>query len=63
MSAREKLTLVQAEGPEEYRLQEQAGFLLRKANQRHLTIFAKHIGDLTPPQFASLAKLHEVAAT
>lgn len=51
------------EEPEGYRLQNQAGFLLRKANQRHLTIFARHIGDLTPPQFASLAKLHEVGDT
>lgn len=63
MSAREKLKLVEAGGPEAYRLQDQAGFLLRKANQRHLTIFAKHIADLTPPQFASLAKLHEVGDT
>ncbi|MFP1632581.1 MarR family winged helix-turn-helix transcriptional regulator [Zhengella sp. ZM62] len=42
-----------------YRLDEQIGFLLRKANQRHLAIFAAGIADLTPTQFAALAKLHE----
>jgi len=48
---------------EEYRLDGQVGFLLRKANQRHLAIFARGIPDLTPPQFAALARLHEVGAT
>ena len=38
-----------------YHLQEQIGFVLRKANQRHLAIFSARIGDLTPPQFAALA--------
>jgi DNA-binding MarR family transcriptional regulator len=47
----------------EYRLQDQVGFVLRKANQRHLAIFAARIGDMTPPQFAALAKLHEVGET
>lgn len=46
-----------------YELGEQVGFILRKANQRHLAIFAARISDLTPPQFAALAKLHEVGAT
>ncbi|MGD9915986.1 MAG: MarR family winged helix-turn-helix transcriptional regulator [Rhizobiaceae bacterium] len=46
-----------------YRLQEQVGFVLRKAHQRHLSIFASRIGDLTPPQFAALAKLHAVGET
>ncbi len=50
-------------GKAEYRLDAQVGFLLRKANQRHLAIFAQHIGDLTPPQFAALAKLSEVGET
>lgn len=49
--------------PAGYRLQEQAGFLLRKANQRHMAIFAARIADLTPPQFAALAKLAEVGET
>ena len=42
-----------------YRLQEQVGFLLRRANQRHVAIFASRITDLTPPQFAALAMLGE----
>lgn len=44
----------------EYRLQDQVGFLLRKAHQRHVAIFSARISDLTPPQFAALAKLGEV---
>lgn len=46
-----------------YRLEEQVGFALRKANQHHLAIFARHIGELTPPQFAALAKLAEIGPT
>lgn len=46
-----------------YLLDEQIGFALRKASQRHVSIFARHISDLTPPQFATLAKLAEVGAT
>lgn len=41
-----------------YRLQEQVGFVLRRAHQRHVAIFAAQIGDLTPPQFAALARLY-----
>lgn len=48
---------------DDYHLQEQVGFVLRKANQRHLAIFAARISDLTPPQFAALAKLHEIGET
>jgi DNA-binding MarR family transcriptional regulator len=57
-----KLKLVEAEAgaDEGYRLHDQVGFILRKANQRHIAIFAKHIGDLTPPQFAALARLAEI---
>ena len=43
--------------------QEQIGFILRKANQRHVAIFAAQIADLTPPQFAALAKLSDVGET
>jgi DNA-binding MarR family transcriptional regulator len=42
--------------PDGYRLQDQIGFVLRKAHQRHVA----HIADLTPPQFATLAKLRDV---
>jgi DNA-binding MarR family transcriptional regulator len=61
------LKLVEAEPPNEslegYRLQEQIGFVLRKAHQRHVAIFASRIADLTPPQFAALAKLADVGET
>ena len=43
-----------------YRLAEQIGFKLRVANQKHLEIFAHEMPDLTPRQFAVLAKLTEV---
>lgn len=46
-----------------YHLQDQIGFILRKAHQRHVAIFAAHIADLTPPQFAALAKLRDVGET
>lgn len=42
-----------------YSLDKQAGYLMRKANQRHLAIFSAHIPDMTPRQFAALARLHE----
>ena len=58
------LKLVEAEPPpSDYRLQDQVGFILRKAHQRHLSIFSARIGDLTPQQFAALAKLHEIGET
>ena len=62
MSARDAALALVADD-EEYRLQEQVGFILRKAHQRHVAIFAAHIGDLTPPQFAALAKLNDVGET
>lgn len=58
------LKLVDAEpAGADYRLQDQVGFVLRKAHQRHVAIFAAHIGDLTPPQFAALARLREAGDT
>lgn len=52
-----------AEPAREYLLHEQIGFVLRKAHQRHVAIFAGRIGNLTPPQFAALAKLLDVGET
>jgi DNA-binding MarR family transcriptional regulator len=58
------LKIVEAGEPDDaYHLQEQVGFILRKAHQRHVAIFGQRIGDLTPPQFAALAKLHETGET
>ena len=43
-----------------YVLDEQIGFILRQVSQRHASIFARDIGiDLTPTQWAALAKLQE----
>jgi DNA-binding MarR family transcriptional regulator len=56
-----------------YRLDEQIGFLLRRATQRHLAIFAAGMraqanggggsAELTPMQWATLAKLYETGAS
>jgi DNA-binding MarR family transcriptional regulator len=44
-----------------YVLDEQVGFLMRVAMQRHTSIFMSRMtGGLTQTQFAALAKLHEV---
>jgi DNA-binding MarR family transcriptional regulator len=43
-----------------YILDEQIGFILRQVWQRHAEIFARDIGiNLTPTQWAALAKLNE----
>ena len=44
-----------------YRLDEQVGFLMRVAMQRHTAIFMSRMAEgLTQTQFAALAKLYEV---
>ncbi len=46
-----------------YRLDDQVGFVLRQAQQRHATLFSSlMIEGLTPTQWAALAKLAEVGA-
>lgn len=55
--------LIDAKAPDKapYVLDEQIGFLMRVANQRHTAVFTtRMIEGLTPPQFATLAKLREV---
>jgi MarR family transcriptional regulator, lower aerobic nicotinate degradation pathway regulator len=42
-----------------YRLEDQVGFYLRRAGQRHGAIFAGHMRELTPTQWAALVKLAE----
>ena len=44
----------------DYQLSSQVGFNLRRANQRHVAIFQKHVDGLTPTQFAALARVHEL---
>ena len=46
--------------PPVYRLEEQVGFILRQVGQRHAGIFSAAFGDLTPMQWAVLAKLAEL---
>ncbi|WP_240608065.1 MarR family winged helix-turn-helix transcriptional regulator [Pararhodobacter oceanensis] len=51
-------------GRRRYVLDQQAGFLLRKAQQRHLSIFSAHMLEgLTAQQFATLSKLLEAGPT
>jgi MarR family transcriptional regulator, lower aerobic nicotinate degradation pathway regulator len=46
-----------------YVLDEQIGFILRQVSQRHAMIFATEIGaNLTPTQWAALAKLAETGS-
>ncbi len=49
--------------PDPYQLDRQVGFLLRRATQRHLAIFAAAIPGLTPTQFAALAQLTATGPT
>ena len=63
MSGEDNLLVEAQASHDDYRLQDQVGFILRKAHQRHVAIFAARIADLTPPQFAALAKLHDVGET
>lgn len=45
---------------EEYELEKQIGFLLRRAHQRHISIFTEHMQNgLTTQQFAVLMRLRE----
>jgi DNA-binding MarR family transcriptional regulator len=62
MQRRSKLKLLPLPGsPGRYLLDEQVGFLLRVAMQRHTAIFmSRMIEALTQTQFAALSKLHEV---
>lgn len=48
--------------PDAYRLEDQVGFRLRRAHQRASLIFNDVMSrfDVTPTQFAALAKLHDV---
>lgn len=44
----------------EYKIEQQIGYLLRLAHQRHSMIFQQHmIADLTPTQFSALVRIHE----
>jgi DNA-binding MarR family transcriptional regulator len=56
-----KPVAVRSEAAAPYVLDDQVGFLMRVSMQRHTAIFmSRMIEGLTQPQFAALAKLHEV---
>ncbi|MBA3910242.1 MAG: MarR family transcriptional regulator [Rhodobacter sp.] len=44
---------------DDYRLDDQIGYVLRRVTQRHLAIFAGAIPEVTTTQFAVLARLSE----
>ena len=46
--------------PDQYVLERQVGFVMRRAVQRHIAIFSALIPEMTPTQFAALAKLCEL---
>ena len=47
----------------QYLLDDQVAFILKKANQRHASIFSNLIpNDLTPTKFSALAKLYELGS-
>ena len=48
------------EDSDSYILESQIGFVMRRVVQRHIAIFFSLIPDLTPTQFAALAKLCEL---
>jgi DNA-binding MarR family transcriptional regulator len=56
--------LQQGEPGADYRLEDQVGYWLRRAYQRHMAIFAGIMADLdlTSMQFAALVKLRELKA-
>lgn len=46
-----------------YLLDDQVGFVLRQAFQRHTTLFTEKMGaEITPTQWAVISKLHEIGA-
>ena len=48
----------------DYRLDDQIGFILRQVYQRHAVLFSEGLGeDLTPMQWAVLAKLAELGTS
>lgn len=44
----------------DYRLDDQIGYILRRVTQRHLSLFAAAIPEVTTTQFAVLARLTEI---
>ncbi len=49
-------------GPD-YVLDDQIGYKLRIANQRHIEIFSRHLPEITPTQVSILVRLRQVGDT
>lgn len=47
----------------QYKLDDQVGFILRQASQRHSALFAARFGGITATQWAALSKLAEAGPT
>ncbi len=61
MKTKQAVSKVRHREDDDYRLDAQIGYMLRQAHQRHTTIFASlMVNDLTPTQWAALAKLKEI---
>lgn len=55
------MTVDATDVPGPYHLEDQVGFMLRLANQRHMAIFTELMGgELTAVQFSTLVRLSEV---
>ena len=57
----EPKTVPSASSTRPYRIEDQVGYLLRRAHQRASAIFQMNIGDpnITPTQYSSMVKLNE----
>ncbi|MET1029091.1 MAG: hypothetical protein ABWY00_18110, partial [Dongiaceae bacterium] len=64
VSAKATPHLTEKNAEQNYELEAQIGFVLRRAHQRHVAIFADCLADLslTPQQFSALAKVREEGA-
>ncbi|WP_153769070.1 MarR family winged helix-turn-helix transcriptional regulator [Labrenzia sp. CE80] len=51
-----------SEPDQTYVLDDQIGYLLRKAYQRNAVLFSEKVQDLTPTQFAVMARLTELSS-
>jgi DNA-binding MarR family transcriptional regulator len=61
VAKRQTETKAASTAPRPYKIEEQIGYLLRRAHQRASAIFQVNIGDpnITPTQYSSMVKLNE----
>mgnify|MGYP001415261777 FL=1 len=65
MTAKRRTRGIESEAARAYVLEDQVGFLIRRAHQRASAIFEQVMDafDVTPVQYAALAKLHDLGPT